>query len=129
MTSIDYSDEYIDYDSIVWEWDSIPYVDIYGINVDTNNKTVSGSFSEKNVIVDNWNPYCEKLLDDGNVSSVENVKKIENNSFECKFEEPITNSLFRIYLNVTGINGVTGDSDYFYKASSSVFEESITNLI
>lgn len=43
--SIDYSDEYIDYDSIVWDWNAVPYVDIYNIKVDTNNKIVTCNFS------------------------------------------------------------------------------------
>lgn len=126
--SIDYSDEYIDYDNIVWEWDSVPRVNIYGISVDTNNKSVTCNFSEKNVIIDDWTPYCERLLDDGDVPASSYIKRIENNSFECLFNDDITTSLFRIYLNSTGINGVTGNSDYFYAASSYAFGESITNL-
>lgn len=126
--SIDYSDEYIDYDNIVWEWDSVPRVNIYDISVDTTNKSVTCNFSEKNVIIDDWTPYCERILDDGDVPASSYIKRIENNSFECLFNDDITTSLFRIYLNSTGINGVTGNSDYFYVASSYAFEESITNL-
>lgn len=40
----------------------------------------------------------------------------------------MTNSLFGVYLTMTGINGVTGNSDYFYVASSDIFAKSITQL-
>lgn len=70
------------------------------------------------------------MLDDGNVSYDEESDKniIGNNYFECSFTEPINNSLFRVYLDVVGINGVKGKSDYFYKASSETFAKSITSL-
>lgn len=128
--SVDYSDEYIDYDKIVWDWNAVPYVELYNIDVDKSNKIISCYFNQKNVILDDWTPNCEKILDDGNISydkdSNENVK--ENNYFECKFKDSLDNSLFRIYLDVVGINGVKGKSDYFYAASSSNFANTITYL-
>lgn len=128
--SVDYSDEYIDYDNIVWDWNAVPFVDIYDIDVDVANQNVSCSFSQKNVILDKWIPNCERLLDDGNISYNKESDKnvISNNYFECSFDEPINNSLFRVYLDVVGINGVKGKSDYFYEASSNTFAKSITSL-
>jgi hypothetical protein len=43
--SIDYSDEYIDYDNIVWDWNAVPYVDIYDMNVDKTNQLIKCYFS------------------------------------------------------------------------------------
>ena len=69
-------------------------------------------------------------MDSGDISydkeSNESVK--DDNYFECKFNDSLDNSLFRIYLDVKGINGVTGKSEYFYVASSSNFAERITSL-
>ena len=40
--SIDYSDEYVDFDNIVWDWNSVPHVVVENLSVDTANKRVSG---------------------------------------------------------------------------------------
>lgn len=127
--SIDYSDEYVDVDNIVWEWNSIPYVTVEDLKVDTTNKTITGSFIEKNVIVDTWKTNCEKILDTGNEScNLSKKDETKPNAFLCSFDGDMTNSLFGVYLTMTGINGVTGNSDYFYVASSDIFAKSITQL-
>ena len=125
--SIDYSDEYVNVDNIVWDWASVPYVIIDSLTPNSNNKTITGHFVEKNIVVDSWTPYCEQMLDKGNITFSNYTKNVGDNTFIFQ-GVAATNSLYRIRLKVTGINDVTGYSDYFYVPSSTSFGSKLNSL-
>lgn len=118
--SVDYSEDFVDEDNVMWAWDQIPYVTI---------KTTLGEYTsggeeirymkcvctEKTVPVENWTPRVEKITDEGN-ETVSNIIIDETGEFSFYIlgedEEGNTKSLgrglYQIDLNVTGINDVTG---------------------
>ena len=125
--SIDYSDEYVNIDNIVWDWASVPYVIIDSLIPDSNNNTITGHFVEKNIVVDSWTPYCEQMLDNNGNITFSKYEKYVDNTFIFQ-EVDATNALYRIRLEVTGINDVTGYSDYFYVPSSTFFGSTLNSL-
>ena len=122
--SVDYSDEYIDEDNVLWGWDQIPYV---YINVSYNQYLVPGNSTslrgfrcvgtEKTVPVEEWTPHVNKITDDGN-KTVSNVIIDDNQSFmfyvfggsKDNYVD-LETGLYEIYLDVTGINDVKGCTD------------------
>ena len=122
--SVDYSDEYIDEDNVLWGWDQIPYV---YINVSYNQYLVPGNSTslrgfrcvgtEKTVPVEEWTPHVNKITDDGN-KTVSNVIVDDNQSFMFYVfgdsngnYDDLETGLYEIYLDVTGINDVKGYTD------------------
>lgn len=125
--SVDYSEEFIDEDNVMWAWDQIPYVSIvtthdkyYPVQTSGLNNSLNGlkcDCFEKTVPVETWEPFVDKILDSGN-TPVPNIITDPNGAFtfyvfggEENTYADLEEGMYQIYLNVTGINDVSGFTD------------------
>lgn len=132
--SNDYSNDFVNEDSIIWDWAAIPQVDLKTKRSSTINiggKLYTGflcSFTEKTVNIETWNPKVYKLLDAGdfqlqNINYPPNTKNTFSIVGGTKGKPSnIDSGVYKIYLNLTGINDVTGDTTPFYISGNSQFK-------
>ena len=62
--SPDFSDEFVNEDSIVWDWKSVPQVDLtvtYSFSITNNVYYFYTKFNEISVNLDSWTPKCFKI--------------------------------------------------------------------
>lgn len=132
--SQDYADEFVNEESIIWNWSDVP---IIALNVDIveqveekenepNRKYTcfSCSFDQKNVNIEsNWIPKCYKVCTPDDIE-ISNIQRNQNQrSFKIYnvvngVKENLETGIYKIYMQVTGINGVSGVSQYVYKKTS-----------
>lgn len=125
--SMDFSDEFVNEDSIVWDWAAVPevnmtvkhVVDIHDISY------FHCSFQEVTVNIDTWKPYCFRLDDSGDreyiVSDVDEEKmKFSVYQYNNLQRQDLDTGVYKIYLGVTGINDVVGESQNVYMSVPSV---------
>lgn len=133
LISQDYADEYVNEDSIIWNWSEIPIIALH-VQAATKNVVDSTgtsknvtyfkcSFDEKNVNLDEWNPKCFiiKNPNDLQITSIDTDrsyrsfevfnKKTTNDGYTY---ENLQNGIYKIYVQMTGINGVSGTSQVVY---------------
>lgn len=124
--SMDFSDEFVNEDSIVWDWAAVPEVNMTVKHV-TDIHDISYfhcSFQEVTVNIDEWKPYCFRLDDNGDreyiVSDIEEEKmRFSVYQYNNLQREDLDTGVYKIYLGVTGINDVKGESEYVYKSVPS----------
>lgn len=120
--SPDFSDEFVNEDSIVWDWKSVPQVDL---SVTLANDGVSYfycQFDEVTVNLDTWTPKCyligqpnqELKIGYNDIDRELNRYNIYNyNDLE---KENLQNGVYKVYLQVVGINEIQGESGVIYKS-------------
>lgn len=121
--STDYSNEFVNEDAIIWDWDSLPYIDISPTYGQYNGyQAITTTFTERTVPIESWTPYAYRILDSGD-DRITNITKPQysNNMFVIRggtgtSPEDLPKGIYRIYVKLTGINDVTGNTDEIYKA-------------
>lgn len=116
--SKDFSDEFVNVDTMVWDWKSIPTINLtvdYKLPSSSNNNkgVISGSFYETGVAIDKWEPYIVYPQDTGDIKPV--VVKSDTEEFKFNSTSTLNPGIYAISINpILGINGVRGSSDVKY---------------
>lgn len=124
--SKDYADQFVNEDSMVWDWDAVPQI---ALNVkvmsDGQISWFECDFSEKTVNLDYWQPHCYLMKDND-----EELKQIVINQSLRKFfiyntvdsvRKPLDIGMFKIFVKMVGVNGVEGISNVQYIKSDDLF--------
>lgn len=143
--SKDYADQFVNEDSMVWDWDAVPQIalnvklmgdvmkDQNGVVLKDENgyeKYISWfecDFSEKTVNLDYWQPHCFMMKDDENSIELKQIVVNEGlrkfyiyNSFEG-VRKPLQIGMYKVYVKMIGVNGVEGISNVRYIKSDEMF--------
>lgn len=122
FVSKDYADEFVNEETIIWDWNDVPKVVLNVKTVTENGKVyLDCSFQEKNVNLDSWIPRCFKITD-----TEEEIKNIEinpdgSNSFIIKDTNGLSDGIYKVYIEMVGINDVQGTSEITYKKNATIF--------
>lgn len=129
--STDYSNEFVNEDAIVWDWNSIPYIDIAPTVGSYNGyRAITTTFTERTVPVESWRAYAYRVADGGDVK-ISNITypAYTSNTFVVRggtssAPADLSEGIYKIYVNLTGINDVTGNTDSIYKAVPETYNAS-----
>lgn len=129
--STDYSNEFVNEDAIVWDWNSIPYIDIVPTVGSYNGyRAITTTFTERTVPVESWKAYAYRVADAGDVK-ISNITypAYTSNTFVVRggtssAPADLSEGIYKIYVNLTGINDVTGNTDSIYKAVPETYNAS-----
>lgn len=104
-----YSDEFINEDFMVWDWNTLPTIIFNDVTVSEN--TITCSFINEGIELEKWYPQMKLLNDLGDKDYLPN--KIDDTfSFNCEIDDY---GIYEIYLNpITGMNGTKGKSNSKY---------------
>lgn len=123
--STNFSDQFVNEDSIVWDWKSVPEVDLTVKNStegQTNIVYFYCSFNEITVNLDTWTPKCFKIQDVNkelvvnynDINKQLNIFRIYN--YDGLDKKDLENGVYKTYLDVVGINDVAGSSSPVYNS-------------
>ena len=124
--SIDYSDEYISEESVVWDWDSLPSI---SLRSELKTKKIGNTdvvylhcyFTEDAVQLQSWQPHCYLLNDSGDVQITHIESDLDAKSFDVYNKDKkdniisLVNGMYKIWVDINGINGLKGSSEIIYK--------------
>lgn len=128
--SKDYADEYVNEDSLVWDWDAVPQI---ALNVklmsDGQISWFECDFSQKTVNLDSWTPKCFFMKNGSD--DVELTRIVKNQSLR-KFYiynlqgKPLDIGMYKIYVEMVGVNDVQGTSNIKYiKSDQTIFSDKL----
>lgn len=113
IISEDYSNEFINEDAIIWDWDAVPYINITVEYIKAEDETITGflcQYVEETVAVESSTIHVNLLLDSGNQTI-----KVDD-PVNGVYTIPAThNGIYEIYFELKGINDVSGESKKIYK--------------
>lgn len=123
--SPDFSDEFVNEDSIVWDWKSVPQVDLtvtYSFSITNNVYYFYTKFNEISVNLDSWTPKCFKIgqpnkelvVNYNDIDKRLNVFNIYN--YDGLQKKSLENGIYKTYLEVVGINDIQGESGIVYNS-------------
>lgn len=135
VVSKNYADQFVNQDSIIWDWKGIPLIALHvQRKVENGIRFFKCKFDQKNVNLDSWTPKCFQILD-GHQRQLTNF--IIDRSYR-QFSvydgtqsniEDLSNGLYKIYVQMVGINQVSGTSQIKYvKSSDDFFSDKIQVL-
>lgn len=109
-----YSDEFVDQDFMVWDWNTLPTI-IFNDVVQSENGFLC-SFRNEGIEVESWYPQV-KLIDDKGEEKNITITKTENDfEFFVKCEDY---GVYEVFLSpLSGMNGTKGKSDKSYIKNS-----------
>lgn len=108
-----FADEFADEDMAVWDWKSIPTINLT-VTLDDPQKGINGSFQETGIAIDKWEPYVVFPKDDGDLL-IPTTKDTDNTYSFNTSKSSMTPGIYAVSVNpIIGINGVKGSSDVKY---------------
>lgn len=144
--SSNYSDEFVNEDSIIWDWKSVPQVSLsveQKTNVSTGNNLqyFDCNFEQITVNLDSWKPKCyifTKSIDQ-NDEVIYGQKQItitadniwaEDRHYKVFYTQDgqkltLPNGIYVNYLDIVGINDIQGKSSIIYKSIPQLSDDDI----
>jgi hypothetical protein len=127
--SDDFSNEFVNEDATVWDWNNLPTISKWKNEFSADKTTVTCSFEvdETKILIDEWTPVLEKLVDGGNTKYTIESMNINDAlySFVCSVDESDSSSdnarsVYVAYVNpLVGVNGASGFSEKYYFLNNS----------
>ena len=111
ISSSDYSNEFVNEDSIVWNWKSAPQIELT-LNYVQDESYYQGKFEERTINVQEWTPRCEKL---GYVNQQIQMQILDEKNKVFRCGDDLRNGVYKIWIDMVGINEIQGKSAQFYK--------------
>ena len=109
VSSADYSNQFVNEDSIVWNWKSVPQVQL---TINLVGNYYQCKFQERTINVQEWTPRCQKLGYENQEITTE-IIDFKNKVF--KTENKLQNGVYKFWLDMVGINQIEGQSQTIYK--------------
>lgn len=122
FVSKDYADEFVNEENIIWDWNDVPKI-VLTVETKTENGKVylDCSFQEKNVNLDSWTPRCFKITDtEIELTDIEK-NAAGDNQFTVRDSIGLTDGIYKVYIEMVGINDVYGTSEIMYKKNATTF--------
>lgn len=122
FVSKDYADEFVNEENIIWDWNDVPKI-VLSVETKTEGGKVylDCSFQEKNVNLDSWTPRCFKITD--TQIQLTDIEKNPNgdNQFIVRDARGLSDGIYKVYIEMVGINDVQGTSEIMYKKNATTF--------
>lgn len=109
MSSADYSNEFVNEDSIVWNWKSVPQVQM---TINLVGDYFQCKFQQRTINVQEWTPRCQKL---GYENETIETQIIDFKNKYFKTENKLERGIYKLWLDMVGINQIEGQSQTIYK--------------